>query len=688
MIPSMFPFVFSYDTTSPVADMSHLLVAPAGKNGRIRVEGDHFADDTGPVRLNGTNLTGPACFPTHDEAVRLAARLARFGINCVRLHYFDADYGNFMLPKERGILADDPATNRRLDPERRDRMDFLVAEFKKRGIYIDMNLHVARTLDERDGVAPGTEWANKGVDQFDTRIIELEREYARDLLCHVNPYTGMSYIEDPVVAVVELNNEDSLWRIYRRGFLDAVAEPYASELQSLWNAWLVNVHGETWSFRGKFPSKGEIPIVKSKDAVVPGLRREFYRFLSDTEHAYWTGMRDYLQKDLGLRAPVTGTQLGFTTQHLMAEMDFVDNHEYWCHPAVWLAPDWTFENKAMVNSRGGCIAALAAMRVAGRPYTVTEYNHPYPNHYGAEGLPMLCAYGALNGWSGVFGYSWNNRQNAEPDFMEYFFSFCARTDALAHLPACSALFLRGDVRESGDPIMASLTERDFFDRLVETEGTNFVQGIGCATDGIISASIGLHRKASLDLSGRTPPPEKAIALPPRIESDTGELTWDNTDPSRGAWTVDTPNTKVFSGFPNGRVFDLGGVRLAIGETSIGWATVSLVSHDATGFGEDGRPARILLAATSLSHNDGAKFTDHGESKLSCRGADWGHAPFLCEGVPATITLPVPASRVTCRALDERGAPKADGPVRADEAGRAVLDIGPEYRTVWYEIDVD
>ena len=58
-----------------------------------------------------------------------------------------------------------------------------------------------------------------------------------------------------------------------------------------------------------------------------------------------------------------------------------------------------------------------------------------------------------------------------------------------------------------------------------------------------------------------------------------------------------------------------------------------------------------------------------------------------EGIPATITLPAPAARTTCRALDERGKPKADLPVTADADGHAVVAIGPAYRTVWYEIAV-
>ena len=466
----MFPFVPSYDAPANVVNMSHLVDAPAGKHGRIRVEGGHFVNEKGRVRLNATNLIGPANFPTYEEAERLAARLARFGINCVRLHYFDDEYGTFMLPKEQGILPLNPRTKRWFDPERRDRMDYMIAQFKKRGIYVDVNLHVARDLDERDGVVPGTPWANKGVDQFNPHIIALEKEYAKGLLSHVNPYTGMSYLKDPVVVIVELNNEDALWRVYRDGKLDDIAEPYATEFRVLWNKWLLRKYGSTEKVRsawkldktpfkyldGRQIEKNEYPPVRAKGSRAPdAMRRDFYLFLSDTEHDYWTGMRDYLKNDLGLEAPVAATQLGYSTPFLQAEMDYVDNHAYWCHPSV--KTDWKIGNKAMVNSNASCIGRLAAQRVLGKPYTISEYNHPYPNFYGAEGQPMLRAYGALHGWDGVFEYSYNNRENAEPDHNEYFFSMCARTDVLAHMPACAAIYLRGDVAESRKMLAVNLT---------------------------------------------------------------------------------------------------------------------------------------------------------------------------------------------------------------------------------------
>jgi len=840
----MFEFVPSYDSPENVVNMSHLLSAPAGKDGRIRVEGDRFVNDRGRVRLHATNLTGPANFPTHAEAERLAARLARFGINCVRLHYFDAAYGTFMLPHEQGILTEDFRTRRRFDADRRDRMDYLVAAFKRRGIYVNVNLHVARTLDARDGFAPGTPWANKGVDQFDPRIIAEEKAYAKELLSHVNPYTGLSYLKDPVVAVVELNNEDALWRVYLDGALDRIAEPYATVFRNLWNDWLIRKYGtsekalaawaagavplgaemiaeksfdapvaadgKTWVLdladakaglsakdgalrvsvtrkgREYFPkiyrrvalrkdtpytlslrirrlsgkpgqlgfcvadrshgwesaglltrleptaewkthtftftaakdlsaaeiqftrwnvgeyeiddlslspggayrdlseydlAKGQMPVVGSTESVPPAARIDFARFLCDTEHAYWTGMLRYLHEDLGLEAPVAATQLGYSPPHLQAEMDYVDNHAYWCHPSV--NKNWEIHNAAMVRTPGGCIASLAAQRVVGKPYTVSEYNHPYPIFYGAEGQPMLRAYGALQGWDGVFEYSYNNRQNAEPRENEYFFSIVARTDVLAHFPACAAMYLRGDVKESDSLLAVNLPFEEYLPRLAGSREVG--QGVTRASDGRMAATLGLVRKVGVDVTGKSGPPG-AFSNPTggRFTSDTKELVWDCSSKDAACFTVDAPNVKLFTGFPKGRTFDLGGVKLAVGETKLGWATVSLVSHDATGFD---RPGRILLAATGLSHNKGAKFAFSGDgASMSCRGDDWGRGGVVNEGVPLTLSLPVAASSVACWALDARGERRAEVPVTARD-GRATVSVGPDYRTVWYELEI-
>jgi len=847
--PPLFPFVISYDGPDNASSMAHLLDAPAGKHGFIRVENGRFVTDAGPIRLHGTNLTGPANFPTHEAADKLAARLARFGINCVRLHYFDEAYGNFMTPKEPGIIADDPTTQRNLDPAQMDRLDYMIAAFKKRGIYVNINLHVARFWDDRDGFPAQNQRPpfDKGLDNFEPRMIELQKEYARKLLTHVNPYTALAYTDDPCVAMVEINNENALFNQYHAGAIDRLPDPYAAEFRRQWNTWLgkryastealiqawqwvatplcdeqipegsfaepVALDGKRWilargssetacsatggilkievtregneyfpklfrtlsvkkgqpytlsfkirrvkgsgpvtlglavadakegwrslglhqtlrvgqgwkkvelafvasddSDRAQFQltrfkagqyelddlsfqsgaksdfdatarlENGTIPVVKTTGYAPLQAQRDFYQFLVDTERAYWTGIYRYLKDDLKLKPVVSGTQLGYSPPYVQAELDYIDNHSYWCHPSP-VSTDWRIRNQSMVNSLA-CTQVLASQRVAGKPYTVSEYNHPFPNQYGAEGQPMLRAYGRLQGWDGVFEYTYNHQPTFEPDHITYFFSIIARTDVLAHFPACAAIFLRGDVQEAKSAIVGAIDYPAYFDRLSTSKAVD----LGITATGFDQRMTLLH-KTAVDLSGKQgtdPATVKPIPSSQKVlVSDTGELTWNLEQPDAGFWTVNTPNTKLFTGFPKGRTITMGDITLALGKTRLDWATVSLVSRKATGFGESGRPANILLAATGLTENKGMIIQRLSEAEITTREA-WGQGPVYTEGIPAVVTLPTDPAKVTCFALDPGGNRKTEVPVEKAEGKGAKIVLKPEYETVWYEIDI-
>jgi hypothetical protein len=232
----MFPFVLPWDDATPsVTDLSGWVEMPAGKHGFVRVQDGHLFAGEKRLRIFGVNVCFGANFPTHADAEKVAARMAKFGINCVRFHHMD------MQTTPGGIFAKDGRT---LDPEQLDRLDLFVAELKKHGIYSNLNLHVSRTHPDRPrSEKEGNDRFDKGVDNFSAGMIELQKQFARDLLTHVNPYTKRAYVDEPAVALIEINNENALLFEWWTGALDRIAVPYRAELGQLWTKWLQAKYG-------------------------------------------------------------------------------------------------------------------------------------------------------------------------------------------------------------------------------------------------------------------------------------------------------------------------------------------------------------------------------------------------------------------------------------------------------------
>ena len=134
-----------------------------------------------------------------------------------------------------------------LSAELLDRLDYFIYQLKQHGIYVNINLHVAREFGAADGF-PETEGLHdfdKAVDFFEPRMIELQKNYARDLLTHLNPYTKTRYVDEPAVAVIEINNENTLLGEAWGSKLDNLPPHYKAELTGLWNAWLKRKYGDT-----------------------------------------------------------------------------------------------------------------------------------------------------------------------------------------------------------------------------------------------------------------------------------------------------------------------------------------------------------------------------------------------------------------------------------------------------------
>jgi hypothetical protein len=119
---------------------------------------------------------------------------ARLGLDAFRVHVWDIEISDTL-----GNLIENE--NLRL-------FDFLLYELKKRNIKIIIT--PIAFWDNGDPHAPGfsKKYGKAGATVIDAAIIAQEN-YMSQFFKHVNPYTHLTYVDDPDVIAVELNNEST-----------------------------------------------------------------------------------------------------------------------------------------------------------------------------------------------------------------------------------------------------------------------------------------------------------------------------------------------------------------------------------------------------------------------------------------------------------------------------------------------
>ena len=135
-----------------ILNFSHLLDAPAGKHGFTCVKDGHlYFEDGTRARFLGFNIAARSNTPSHEDAERLAERLASLGVNVIRMHAADAPIGedkpgSWSASSKTPLIDYDKKTSRFFNPEGLDRFDYLAAKLKEKGIYIHVDLLVARAF--------------------------------------------------------------------------------------------------------------------------------------------------------------------------------------------------------------------------------------------------------------------------------------------------------------------------------------------------------------------------------------------------------------------------------------------------------------------------------------------------------------------------------------------------------------
>ncbi len=414
-------------------------------------------------------------------------------------------------------------------------------------------------------------------------------------------------------------------------------------------------------------------------------RRDWMRFLREMEGAYYGEMVGHLRTNLHYPGLIFGTIMANSPATVQTTMDVIDSHAYWKHPVFpgvdWDSSNWSVENESMVNHLEGnnTLWGIARQRVKGKPFVCTEYQHPSPNYYGAEGPLMLAAYAGLQDWDGLwlFDYGQGN-PSGNLGYVPSYFQIAQHPTKMANVLLAANLFRRGDVRPAVNEFTLALAPEKELDLLLNTGAWNVFSSSQLGMPGKLAFTSRVSTSVGPAASGLSTPP--ASPAGEVLVSDTGELNWAAVQSTNGLLTFNTPRTKGFVGFADNQAINLGGIELRAGSTLLRWCSLGMTLRRGEVFTND---CSALIVATGWWENTGQVWKDPAKTSL---GTQWGRSPVLAEVVPFTLTLPVATNHVRVWSLDERGQRKALLPLEGD-AHRTIFNARTNTGSIWYELEV-
>lgn len=436
-----------------VWDFSHLLDAPAGKHGFVQARNGHlYFEDGTRARFLGFNVAARSNTPDHETADKLAERFASMGVNIIRLHAADTpisdEPGSWAACREAPLLDYEKGSSRCFHPVGLDRFDYFAAKLKEKGIYLHIDLIVARDFLAGDDLnyPGGVASCTKRYPMYNKRLIELQKEYARELLCHVNPYTGLALKDDPAVVTVQINNEESAIKGTQESDWRPEMQPYQAEVRRAFGDFLLEKYGDretlsaAWTDEGicalgddEEPAAGTVRVLPGgfyqpeNDPMgdwgkedSPARYADFMAFGIHANRSFYRMMYDYL-RELGVKVPINTSNLicGAADVYGHIDADVMENNTYFNHPMLpcrdniyqvfgpteYVSVDPLTVQQG-VGSMGTTLLSLASVAiVAGKPFMISEWNDYGSHPFHSTSFVHTVAYACLNDWDGLILYN-------------------------------------------------------------------------------------------------------------------------------------------------------------------------------------------------------------------------------------------------------------------------------------------
>ena len=348
-----------------------------------------------------------------QKLAEFAALLSRQGYNMVRIAGADfwlagQDKGPW---KEVELDIQETIGGIKFIPERLDKLDYFIAELRKKGIYIYME-----GMGSCIGyVANGNAWAY-GPHHRDVAMSHLfgDRRWrnhwqagATKLLTHVNPYTGLALRDDPAIAVFLFTNEQDLLPAHIKSTAEVLHPAWKKYLQEKYRNF--DVLNKAWN--GKYGSKdldrqGGFNAVPPIDANVSygnsqaGLDTTAFFAAAEKEMTefYQQAIRKIGYKGLTTMWDFCPRLLEIPGRCLSPVASM---HNYHAHPSRYITPGSKVSQTSPLQSGGNGFKQFGPTRMLNRPFLIMEYGVVFWNRYRHEQGLLFGAGAAFQDYDGM-----------------------------------------------------------------------------------------------------------------------------------------------------------------------------------------------------------------------------------------------------------------------------------------------
>jgi len=681
---------FDQFDTNALLDLRYLNERVAGQSGFIQRSkaGGFLHGDGRPARFwaVNTNLHNK----NDSEQLALHARwLAKRGVNMVRFH-------GQLCPKTPGSRVTD------VDRKALDACWRLVAAMKKEGIYTTVSPYWAVSCN----VQPS--WNIPGFPNgkpmallfWDKTLQQGYKAWAKALLTEKNPYTGIPLAQDPAVAIIQIQNEDSMlfWsmqsvkgeqrRILGRKFGQFLAGKYGSidKAQTAWGGARHkddDLHGGVLGLYSIWEITEQRGNEHRRADQIMFYARTMFEFNREMA-AYFRSLGCKQLVNAGNWKTAANVRMLDDERLCYAANDVIGANKYYGsehtnpregHKAGYLISrgDRFASVSALVNPRG---LPLNIKQVAGRPTIIPESTWVPPMRYQSEGPFLVATYGSLSGVDVFYWFS-----TSDIGFGRPMGKWQLSTPALmGGFPAAALAFRKGYIQQ-GKPVVHERRSYDDLWRLkmpIIAEDTSFdpnraSENIGPGSNSSAAVDPLAFLVGPIQVTYANGPAQNTVIdLRPYIDSErqivrsiTGEIELNHR---AGLCKLNTPKAQGVTGFLNkAGVIKLGSVEV---RSENEYATLLAVSLDDQPLHDS---QKILAQVGTIARPFGWKTQDAGTTKKKNGETiklqtivDRGSAPWNVANTQMTLTL-LNRNITKATQIDVNGMTVREIPVRRDDA---------------------